>query len=605
MNQFLKQTFASLIGSVAGLILFFSLGTGGLLFLLIAAAVKDTGPQVKDKSVLVFDLSLNIADSEPTSSTSDAIGEALSGDRAKAVTLRTVIDTLDKARQDKRIIALYLDGSRASSTTGAGFATLREVREAMQRFRAAGKKIIAYDVDLGKRAYYLSSVADTIVLNPMGSVELNGFSSQPIFYTGALEKYGVGVQVIRVGKYKSAVEPFVLKKLSPENRQQTQTLLSTLWGEFITTVGTDRKIPPQQLQAIANTQGEVMASEARQRRLVDRVAYLDEIVADLKKLTDSDEEDKSFRQISFTTYAKAESKDFKTRSSKNKIAVVYADGEIVDGQGSVQQVGGHSFARQIRQARQDEDVKAVVLRINSPGGSVTASEEIQREVLLTNKEKPVIVSMGDYAASGGYWIATGAKHIFAEPTTITGSIGVFGLQFNIQKLGNDNGISWDVVKTSQFSDSTTISRPKTPQELAIAQKSVNQIYDQFLDKVAQARKLPKQKVAQIAQGRVWSGQAAKQLGLVDQFGGITEAIQYAAGQVKLGDDWEVEEYAESGSLEQRILKKLLGKVSARNTKLPDPLTAEFTKLQEDLAIFKALNDPKGIYARLPFNWRIE
>jgi protease IV len=605
MTQFLKQTLASLIGSLAGLILFFTLGASGLVFLLIAAALTDSGPQVKDKSVLVFDTSLDITDSEPTSSSGNVLGDALSGDKAKGVTLRTVLDTLDKARQDKRIIALYLDGSRNSGGMDTGLATLKEVREALQQFRAAGKKIIAYDVDLAKQEYYLSSVADTIVLNPMGSLQINGFSSQPTFYTGALQKFGIGIQVTRVGKYKSAVEPFLLTKLSPENRQQLQVLLNALWGDFLTTVSKSRKITPQQLQALANSQGEFMASEARQRGLVDRLAYLDEIIADLKKLTGSDEENKSFRQISLTTYAKAEGKNVKQRSSKNKIALVYADGEIVDGQGGVQRVGGDSLAKQIREVRQDEDVKAVVLRINSPGGSVTGSEKIQREVLLTQKEKPVIVSMGNYAASGGYWIATGAEHIFAESNTITGSIGVFGLQFNIQKLGNDNGISWDVVKTSQFADSRTISRPRTPQELAIAQKSVNQIYNQFLDKVAQARKLPKQKVAQIAQGRVWSGQDAKQLGLVDKIGGIRDAIQYAAKQAELKDDWQVEEYSEVQSLEERILKKLFSKVSAPKTQQPDLITAEFVKLQEDLAILKALNDPQGIYARMPFNWRIK
>jgi protease-4 len=284
---------------------------------------------------------------------------------------------------------------------------------------------------------------------------------------------------------------------------------------------------------------------------------------------------------------------------------VYAEGEIVDGQGSGQQVGGDSFARQIRRARQDDDIKAMVLRINSPGGSVTASEEILREVRLTRDKKPVIVSMGDYAASGGYWIATGANYIFAEPNTITGSIGVFGLQFNVQKLGNVNGLTWDVVKTSRYADRTTVSRPKTPQELAIAQKSVNQIYNQFLDKVAQARKLPKPKVAQIAQGRVWSGQDAKQLGLVDKLGGIEDAIKYAAQEAKLGEDWELDEYPEVDSLEERILKKLTNEASAQNTKLPDPLTAEFLKIQEDLAILKSMNDPRGIYARLPFNWRID
>jgi protease-4 len=605
MRQFLKQTVASMLGSLAGLILFFSLGTGGLILLVIAAASRDTGPQVKNRSVLVFDLSLNITDSNPTSSTSEALGEAISGDETTSITLRTVLKALENARQDKRIVALYLDGSRTSAGNRTGLATLKEVREALERFRSAGKKIIAYNVDLGKQAYYLSSVADTVILNPMGTVEINGFSSQQLFYTGALEKFGIGVQVIRVGKYKSAVEPFVLKKLSQENRQQTQALLSDLWGEFVTTVGKSRKITPGQLQAIADSQGEFTASEARTRRLVDKVAYLDEVVADLKQLTGSSEEDKSFRQIRISTYAKVEDKDFKKRTSKNKIALVYAEGEIVNGQGSGQQVGGDRLARQLRQLRQDEDIKAVVLRINSPGGSVTASEEIQREVRLSRDKKPVIVSMGDYAASGGYWIATGANHIFAEPNTITGSIGVFGLQFNVQKLANSNGLTWDVVKTGRYADRTTISRPKTPQELAIAQKWVNQIYDQFLNKVAESRKLPKQKVAQIAQGRVWSGQDAKALGLVDEIGGIDDAIEYAAKQAKLGENWELEEYPKLRSLEQRILETLTNEASARTQKVPDPLTAEFLKIQADLAILQSMNDPRGIYARLPFTWRID
>jgi protease-4 len=605
MRQFLKQTFASLIGSLAGLILFFSLGTGGLLLLLITVSSRDSGPQVKDKSVLVFDLSLNISDTEPTSNTSEALEEALSGDEGNSVTLRTVLDTLDRASKDQRIIAIFLDGSRTSATGGGGLATLKEVREALERFRAAGKKIIAYDVDLGKRAYYLSSVADRIILNQMGSLEMNGFSSQPIFYTGAMEKFGIGVQVVRVGKYKSAVEPFVLKKLSPENRQQTQALLRDLWGEFITTVGKSRRISPGKLQAIADNQGVLTAQEALQQGLVDQVAYLDQVVVDLKKLTGNSDDDKSFRQIRLTTYAKVKSKNTNQRSSDNKIALVYAEGEIVEGQGSRQRVGGNSFARQLRQIRQDEDVKAVVLRINSPGGSVTASEEIQREVRLTNGKKPVIISMGNYAASGGYWIATGGNHIFAESNTITGSIGVFGLQFNVQKLANNNGITWDVVKTSRYADSATIARPKTPQELALAQKSVNQVYDQFLNKVAESRKLPKQKVAQIAQGRVWSGQDAQKLGLVDTLGGIEDAIAYAAKQAKLGKDWEVEEYPKVRSLEQRILEKLTDNPSTSHPQLPDPLSTEFQKLQEDLAILKSLNDSKGIYARLPFNWHID
>jgi len=604
MRQFLKQTLASMVGSLAGLILFFSLGTGGLIFLLLTAVSRDAGPIVKDKSVLVFDLSLNISDTEPNASTSEAIEEALSGDDTNSVTLRTVLDSINKAAKDKRIVAIYLDGSKSSGIGGSGFATLKEVREALERFKASGKKIIAYDVELSKSQYYLSSVADTIILNPMGTLQMNGFSSVPLFYTGALEKFGIGVQVLRVGKYKSAVEPFILKKLSLENRQQTQALLGDLWRDYITTVGKSRKITPQQLQAIADNQGELMASDAQNQRLVDRVAYLDEVVTDLKKLTGSKEQDKTFRQIRLTTYANAEGKDIKKRLSDNKIAIVYAEGEIVNGQGTGQQVGGDSFARQMRLLRQDEDVKAVVLRINSPGGSVTGSDVILREVRLTREKKPVIVSMGNYAASGGYWIATAANYIFAEPNTITGSIGVFGLQFNVQKLANSNGITWDVVKTARYADSTTVSRPKTPQELAIAQKSVNQIYNQFLDKVAEARKIPKLKVAQIAQGRVWSGQDAKKLGLVDELGGIEDAIQYAAQQANLGKNWEVQESPKVRSLEKRILEKLTNEGSLKNANQPDPVTAEFLKLKEDVKVLQSLNDPRGIYVRLPFNWRI-
>jgi protease-4 len=600
MSNFLKQTFASVIGSVVGLMLFFGLGTFGLLSLLILAASKDEGPVVKNKSVLVFDLSQNITDSKSASSTTEAIGEALSGDSSDSITLRTVLKALDNAAKDQRIVGIFLDGTR-SGTGGSGLATLREVREALERFRASGKKIIAYDVASDKREYYLTSVADTVVLNPMGMMELNGFSSQTMFLAGALEKYGVGVQIVRVGKYKSAVEPFILKQLSPESRQQTQALLNDLWGDFLNVTSKSRKLTPQQLQAIADSQGAISAPEALQRRLVDKVAYFDEVVADLKQLTGNDKTDQSFRRISLNSYA--ESKDIKESASNNKVAVLYAEGEIVDGQGAAKEVGGDRFARQLRQLRLDKNVKAVVLRVNSPGGSAVASEIIQREVRLTRQAKPVIVSMGDVAASGGYWISTYGDRIFAEPNTITGSIGVFGMLLNIQKIANTNGVTWDVVKTSRLADSETISRPKTPQELAISQRFVNQVYDQFLNKVAESRKLPKQKVAEIAQGRVWSGQEAKQLGLVDEIGGLNNAITYAAKQAKLGDRWELEEYPKVRTLEERILKKIAGEESVK--KAPDPLTTEFLKFQAEISLLKGMNDPIGVYARVPFNLQIK
>ncbi|NEQ13350.1 MAG: signal peptide peptidase SppA [Moorea sp. SIO3E2] len=605
MRQFLQQTFASLVGSIAGLILFFSLATSGFLFLLIAVASKDTGPQVQDKSVLVFDLSVNISDTNPTSSTSEVIEEVLSGQQTNIIPLRKVLDTLDKATKDKRIVALYLDGSASKTVGNTGLANLKEVREALERFRAAGKKIIAYDVDLGEREYYLSSVADTIILNPMGVVEINGLNSPQLFLTGALQKYGIGVQVVRVGKYKSAVEPFLLKQLSPESREQTRELLDDLWDEFLTTVGKSREITPKTLQAIANTKGMLIASEAKTQGLVDQVGYFDEVIATLKELTGEKKKDKSFRKIKLATYARAKSPYSKNRKSKHKIAIIYAEGSIVDGQGNFEQVGGERFAKQLRELRLDKDIKAVVLRVNSPGGSATASEIIQREVRLIREEKPVIVSMGNVAASGGYWISTYSDRIFAEPNTITGSIGVFGVLFNIQELANNNGLTWDIVQTGSLADIQSTVRPKTDQELAIYQTMVNQIYDQFIDKVAESRKLPKGKVKDIAQGRVWSGIDAKEIGLVDEIGGINDAIKYAAQQAKLKDDWKVEEYPKIPSFEERILETLTNDVRVTSRQLPEPLTTELLKLKEDLAILTTFNDPKGIYSILPFNWRVD
>jgi len=604
MRKFITQTLASMLGSLLGFTLFFGIGTVGLVSLIITAASRETGPQVKDKSVLVFDLSLTVRDTDPTSSTSRAIEEALSGEETDTITLRKVVDTLNAAAEDSRIVALYLDGSHTSTSSGTGFATLKEVREALERFKESGKKIIAYDVDSGEGEYYLSSIADTIILNPMGSLEMNGFSSQPMFFTGALEKFGIGIQVIRVGKYKSAVEPFVLKELSPENRQQIQALLGDLWSEFRTTVGKSRQVTPQELQAIADTQGIVLASDAIGRRLVDKVGYYDEVIAQLQELTGESETEKSFRNIRMSTYADIADKPRHQQASKNKIAVLYASGEIVDGEGSVQEVGGESFAAQMRKLRLDDSVKAVVLRVNSPGGSATASEIIQREVKLTRDSKPVIISMGDVAASGGYWISTYGNRIFAEPNTVTGSIGVFGLLMNVQQIANENGITWDVVKTGRLADLQTVSRPKTTQELALIQKIVDQVYYKFLDKVAESRQLPKDKLAQIAQGRVWSGIDAKQLGLVDEIGGLDDAIEYAVKEANLGEDWKLEEYPRFQTLEERLIEEFVGNDS-NTTRQPDPLMAEFMKLKEDLAMLQALNDPKGIYARLPFNWRFD
>jgi len=602
MRNFLKQTFASALGTVIGLGMFATLGVVGLFVLILSAASSgETEPQIKDKSMLVFDFALTIADSRPNASTSEALGTILSGDsEAGIITLREVVNSIDAAAKDKRIAGIYLHGS--STPALSGYASLQEVRQALERFRQSGKPIIAYDMDWDEREYYLSSVADEILLNPQGLMELNGLSAETTFYTGALQKYGVGVQVTRVGKYKSAVEPFLRQNNSPENRQQTTQLLRDVWGEFVATTSKAREIPPNQLEAIASSQGLLMAPEARDRKLVDRLAYFDEVIADLKKRTGVTEADQSFNQVHLPTYASLEVAN--SRKGRGEIAVVYAEGTIVSGQGSPGQIGGDRIARQLRQLRQDKDVKAIVLRINSPGGGVSATEVMRREVALTQKTKPIIVSMGNIAASGGYLMAINASQIFAEPTTITGSIGVFGLLLNVQKLANQNGITWDTVQTGPLANLNTISRPLNAQELSLRQKIVDSTYSHFLKAVADARKLPQPKVADIAQGRVWSGQSAQKLGLVDELGGLDDAIAAAAIAAKLGEDWRVEEYPKARTLEEKILQRLLGAQATEPTP-PDVLTQQWDRLQEDLSLLQDLNDPKGLYSRLPQLLRLE
>jgi protease-4 len=607
MKDFLKFTFASLLGNLIGLVLTTTLGIGGLIFLVIMVASQDSGPLVKDKSVLVFDLALSVSDTGPNPSTSEALQELLSEDSPTSIQLRTLVQTIDQASKDDKIVALYLQGTNTPISTG--LANLKEIRQALQRFKDSGKTIIAYDIDWTVPEYYLASVANQVVINPLGSLDIKGLSSQVMFLTGALEKYGIGVQVIRVGKYKAAVEPFLLKKLSPENREQTQKLLGDLWGEWLRTIAPSRKVTPQQLQAFSNTEGILLADTALKGKLVDQVAYSDEVIADFKKMTgESKEKSQQFRQISINSYSRIpEVADINNgnQNSKNKIAIVYAEGEIVDGSGTSSQIGGDRLAKELRKLRLDEKVKAVVLRVNSPGGSATASEVIGREVDLIRKQKPVIVSMGNFAASGGYWIAMGADQIFAQANTVTGSIGVFGLLFNIQDIASKNGITWDIVKTSKFADIQTNSRPKSPEELARLQKVVNLIYDRFISNVATHRKLSKNQVQEIAQGRVWSGAQAKQLGLVDEIGGLDAAIAAAAKKANLGEDWTLKEPAKPRTLEERILDNLTGD---NLTKIPtpvDPITREFIRLQEELLMIKEMNDPKGIYTRLPFNLKIE
>lgn len=602
MRQFLKQTIASTIGSMLGLILLFTLGTSALVVMFVAAVSNEETPGIKDKSVLVLDLSTQVRDSKPPVN----LAQAFSGEKQEIVTLREALQAIAHATEDDRITGIFLDGRKGDSPNG--YATIEELRSALEKFKATGKKIIAYDVTLGEREYYLSSLADEIVVNPMGTMELNGLNSKQIFFKGALEKYGVGVQVIRVGDYKSAVEPYLRSDLSPANRQQTKALLMDLWGKFLNTVADDRDLDPKKLQQIVDRHGYIDAQEAQEFGLIDRVGYYDNIVEELRKLTGETaktEADEGFRQVDLGTYsARVLTPSELNETAESKIAVVYAEGAIVGGRGSIETIGSDYFAELFRELREDESVKAIVMRVNSPGGSATASEVILREILLTKKQKPVIVSMGNVAASGGYWIAAGANQIFAEENSITGSIGVFGLLSNVQEIANKNGITWDVVKTGEFADIGSSVRPKTPAELAIYQKSVNKTYQLFINKVSHYRNLPPAQVKAIAQGRIWSGKEAVNNGLIDRIGGLETAIAYAAETAKLKDNWELQEYPQQNRFETELVQMLFDVQMADPSQI-DSITAEFLKARKELALLQHFSDPSGVYARLPFNFEID
>ena len=591
MKDFFKSFFATLLALMV---------VGGLaivgLFGLLAVIGSSGKPTVPGKAVLVFDLGTSLTDGGRDPEPGEALSEALGGGAGNTQALPVAIEALDRAGSDSRITALFLTGNLQS----AGPAQLRELREAIQRFKAR-KPVLAYNLGWNKRDYYLAAGATTVYINPFGEMEVNGLASEPMFFGEAFKKYGVEVQVTRVGKYKSAVEPFITDHMSDPNREQVQKLLDDIWGEWKDTVAKDRRLSAADLQGIADEKGLLEAEDAKKLGLVDRIAPWDEVLDELKKLAGKQTKDKDFPQISLATYAGIPGE---ARTGKARIAVVVAEGEIVDGEGKGTQVGGERLSRELRRLRLDERVKAVVLRVNSPGGSASASELIQREVVLTKKVKPFVVSMGHLAASGGYWISTYGDRIFAEPTTITGSIGVFGMLPNVKKLANEHGITWDSVQTAKLANPMTLTRPKTEVELNRIQGLVDHIYDQFIAKVADSRKMKKDAVQEIAQGRVWSGQEAVKLGLVDELGGLDAALKHAAKMAKAENDF----YTIGPEREPDAFKELLksfGQGKPRKLAKAGPVEALTGAFKAQLERLSALNDPQGVYALMPFELELK
>lgn len=605
----MRTFFAAFFGTLAALTVL--VGAVAAVFMLVLAGLStrpETPAAVDAGAWLVLDLADQFQDTPLTNEGFENLAEALGERKARVLQSRRVTRALEAAAADDDIAGLYLSGQDPALGTGAGLAGLKEIRDAIVAFGASGKPVRAWLTYAGTREYYLASAAGDLAVDPFGAILLPGLAAQPVFLAGAFEKFGIGVQVTRVGKYKSAIEPYTRTDMSPESREQTQGLLDDLWAEITRGVETSRKLETGTLQATVDREGLLRPEEARHAGLVDRIAYADEILEELREATGVRSDKESFKQIAMADYAALiPSANLAARrkpaaaepAGHEKVAIVYAEGAIVDGSGSDKGVvWADNLSRQLRKLRHDDSVKAVVLRVNSPGGSVSASEAIGREVRLIQKHKPVVVSMGSVAASGGYWISTYADRIFAEPSTITGSIGVFSVLFNIEKLATSTlGLSFETVKTGRFADAMTITRPKTDDELAVLQESVDWVYAQFLSKVSESRGLQPDTVAEVAQGRVWSGVEAARIGLVDELGGLQAAVAFAAEKASVGEEFTVVEVPRPRRLVERLTEAFENK---RREKATATLTAALVeRTLQGLSTLAEFNDPRGIYARMP------
>jgi protease-4 len=491
---------------------------------------------------------------------------------------------LRQAAKDEKVKGLYLE----FKSLQAGFATIEELRNALLDFKKSGKFIYAYSEAYSQKDYYLASTASTVFLNPQGAMDWRGLSMSLMFFKHSFEKLDIDMQIFRHGKFKSAIEPFMLDKMSEANRQQSETYLNALWGSMITGIAKERKMQANELNELANGL-KIKFPEDAKGKFVDQLAYEDEVMTQIKKKIGLKEADK-LKFVDFNAYQIKASGPAKA----DRVAVIYANGSIGDGEGSDDEIGSDRLAKAIREARLDEKVKAIVLRVNSPGGSALASDVIWREVQLARKSKPTVVSMGDLAASGGYYISCAADRIFAQPNTLTGSIGVFGLIPNIQKmLETKLGITIDTVNTNKFSDIGAL-RPLTATEQNYVQSSVERVYETFIGRVAEGRKMTTSQVDSIGQGRVWAGSDAVKIGLVDELGGLQDAILYAVQKAKLKEYKVIELPKQKGPFDGILGKKEADVESALIRSKLGPMYNYFMQVQEIVKM-------KGIQARLPYS----
>ncbi len=583
MREFFKYLFASMLGFFLSIIIVFV-----ICFIVVVGLVSsidtDKTITVSNNSVLFLNLDQAITERTPKKTFGNL--PIVGGDEKDAIGLNDFLKALQKAKTDDNIKCIYLN----VSSPNAGFATLREVRNALVDFKKSHKKIIAYSEVYTQGAYYLASVADKVYLNPGGALEFKGFSSELTFFKGTLEKVGVEMQVIRVGNYKSAVEPFILDKMSDYNRKQVTAYVGGLYNTFLSDIAESRNIQKDSLYNIADNYKIRQPQDAVIFKMIDALKYKDQILEELKGLSGRTRGE-NIRSVSINDYAKNNSD---TGEGKDKVAVIYANGEINGGEGSDNQIGSERISRAIRKARLDDDIKAVVLRINSPGGSALASDVIWREVVLTRKEKPVIASFGDVAASGGYYIGCAADSIFVQPNTITGSIGVFGIIPNFQNLmTNKLGSTFDGVKTGKSADIMATNRPMTEGERFIIQNELNRVYSGFVSRVADGRKKSKAYIDSIGGGHVWIGTDAVQIGLADRIGGFKDAIKAAAKKAKL-KNYKVVEYPDVIDPWKSLLDEGTDKIKTYYTK--QELGDNYMLYQQ----MKKVMASSGIQARMPF-----
>jgi protease-4 len=586
MRQFFKFLFASMLGfMLGGLLLIFVLV--GIISSAVSSFDKEEVEDVKSNSMLFLNFDKPIVDRASKNPLENL--SFTSFDTEGNIGLNNILSNLRKAKLDENIKGIYME----LSTINTGIATVEEIRNALLDFKKSGKPIISYSEVYTQKSYYLASVADKIYMNPQGAMELKGLAAEIMFYKGLLDKIEVETQVIRHGRFKSAVEPFILDKMSNDNRLQTRGFMQSIWNFMLNNIATSRKLSFEELNALTNNFSIREPEDAIKYKLIDKLVYKDEVIDELKTLTGKSKKDDSPQLITLKKYNNAPESEKKSLKDP-QIAVIYASGEIESGEGASDKIGSETVSKAIREARLNDKIKAIVLRVNSPGGSALASEVIWREAELANKVKPVVVSMGDVAASGGYYISAASRKIFASPNTITGSIGVFGLIFNAQKmLNNKLGITIDTVKTNRLSDFGSMSRPLTAEEKQIFQQGVEKVYDTFTKRVANGRKMEQANVDSIGQGRVWSGVEGKSIGLVDEFGGLNDAIAAAAKMANVSK-YRTVELPKLKDPFKEILSELGNEAETKylNYKLGDE-AKYFNKTQELLRM-------QGIQARLPY-----